>query len=658
MPRLRIFMLTQIVRGGGRTGERPREDDCMKRRLPIGAEVQEAGGVHFRVWAPRSRSVVVEFYGKGKAERAAELKEEANGYFSGLIQDARAGDLYKFKLEHGTFPDPASRFQPEGPHGPSQIIDPKTFRWSDQRWAGLPAKELVLYEMHLGTFTPQGTWRAAAEQLEELKRIGVNTLEVMPIADFVGNFGWGYDGVNMFAPTRLYGTPDDARAFVNRAHELGIMVILDVVYNHFGPDGNYHGEFSEDYFTRKYQCEWGEALNFDGKNSAPVREFFISNARYWIEEFHLDGFRFDATQQIFDASEVHILSEISCAARATAGDRQLYLVAENEPQETKLVRACEGGGCGLDALWNDDFHHSARVAATGQREAYYMDYTGAPQEFVSAAKYGYLYQGQFYSWQKKRRGTAAFDLSPKNFVSFLQNHDQVANTLRGERLHVMCGDAILRALTVLTLLGPATPMLFQGDEFASSAPFLYFADHNPELNKMIREGRAKFLEQFQTIASKESKRLLADPGDIETFRKCKLDFNERAKNRETYQLYEDLLRIRREDHTVRDVEFLDGAVLGDHTFVLRYFSDVGDDRLLIVNLGQIHYLNPCPEPLLAPIQGCGWRILWSSEDPKYGGNGTPPLETVANWIIPGPAAVLLSPNENAELASAKLSQEN
>jgi maltooligosyltrehalose trehalohydrolase len=643
------------LRGGAECSQRSEGGAGMERRLPIGAEVQAGGGVHFRVWAPRSKSAAVEFVG---TRVNVPLQAEANGYFSGVAPDARAGDLYKIHLDHGSFPDPASRFQPEGPHGPSQIVDLKTFRWTDANWRGLEVNDVVLYEMHVGTFTREGTWRAAMEQLPELQRVGITALEIMPIAEFCGRFGWGYDGVNLFAPTRLYGTPEDARAFVNRAHELGLMVILDVVYNHFGPDGNYHGEFSADYFTKKYKCEWGEALNFDGENSGPVREFFVSNARYWIEEFHFDGFRFDATQSIQDASERHVLAEISAAARAAAGERRIFLIGENEPQETKLLRACDTGGCGLDALWNDDFHHSATVAATGNREAYYYDYRGAPQEFVSAAKYGYLYQGQFYAWQLKRRGTPAFDLAAKNFVVFLQNHDQIANSLRGERLHRLSAKPMVRALTAVTLLGPSIPMFFQGDEFAASMPFLYFADHNAELNKLVRKGRGEFLEQFRSMATDEAKRLLSNPGALETFERCKLDFSERVKNRETYALYQDLLRIRREDATVREGEFLDGAVLGERAFVLRYFSEEEDDRLLIVNLGGMLYLNPCPEPLLAPIYKHGWKVLWSSEDPKYGGRGTPPLETVVNWIVPGPAAVLLSPNENAELAAAKLDQNN
>ncbi|HTG45308.1 MAG TPA: malto-oligosyltrehalose trehalohydrolase, partial [Verrucomicrobiae bacterium] len=483
----------------------------MERRLPIGAEVIAAGGVHFRVWAPGSKRVAVEGQGLSGETPSLALTAESNGYFSGLLADAKEGFRYKLRLESGSFPDPASRFQPEGPHGPSQVVDPATFQWSDQSWRGLPPKDLVIYEMHLGTFTPEGTWAAALEQLSELHTLGVTALEIMPIADFPGRFGWGYDGVDLYAPTRLYGSPDEARRFINRAHELGMMVLLDVVYNHFGPDGNYLKQFSKDYFSSKYSCEWGEALNFDGDESGPVREFFISNARYWIDEFHFDGLRLDATQQIFDSSENHLLCEISKAARKAGNGKLIYLVGENEPQQSRMVRACENAGYGLDALWNDDYHHSALVAATGKREAYYSDYLGAPQEFISAAKYGCLFQGQYYQWQQKRRGTPAFDLSPLNFVVFLQNHDQIANSLRGQRVHELTSFAKLKALTALTLLSPSTPMFFQGDEFAATAPFLYFADHNADLNKLVSKGRASFLQQFPTIGTSESQALLADP---------------------------------------------------------------------------------------------------------------------------------------------------
>jgi maltooligosyltrehalose trehalohydrolase len=630
--------------------------ELVKRKLAVGAEPRRDGGVHFRVWAPATSKVSVELQRENGKTDLFPLTAEENGYFSGLLNSVHVGDLYKFRLDSGAFPDPASRFQPEGPHGPSQVIDPSIFKWTDEQWRGFEPKDIVLYEMHIGTFTSEGTWQAAMEHIPDLKHLGITALEIMPIADFPGRFGWGYDGVDLFAPTRLYGNPDDVRRFVNRAHEIGLMVLLDVVYNHVGPDGNYLPQFSKDYFSAKYKCEWGEAINFDGENAGPVREFFISNARYWIDEFHFDGVRLDATQQIFDDSKTHIIAEISKAARAAARQRPIYIVAENEPQETRLVRSYEASGYGLDSLWNDDYHHSAIVAATGRSEAYYSDYKGTPQEFISSAKYGYLYQGQWYKWQQKRRGTPAFDLSPKNFVVFVQNHDQIANSLRGVRLHQLTSPGTLKALTALTLLHPSTPMIFQGDEFSASTPFLYFADHNDELNKMVSKGRAEFLHQFRSIASDECRQVLADPGQIETFVRCKLDATERRENLTIGRMYADLLRIRREDEAIHDPEFVDGAVLSPDAFVLRYFSAVGDDRLLLVNLGKDLQLNPAPEPLLAPLENHGWRVLWSSESVKYGGCGTPPLETRANWMLPGHSAVLMEPDEQSLLPKVKLSQ--
>jgi maltooligosyltrehalose trehalohydrolase len=613
-------------------------------------------GAHFRVWAPLANRVSVELVeGADQTIECTPLAPESNGYHSGFVAKAKAGSRYRYRLPHGSFPDPASRFQPDGPHGPSMVVDP-AFAWSDTHWRGRPASELVLYELHLGTFAGYGTWRAAMQELPELARLGITAIEVMPIADFPGKFGWGYDGVDLYAPCRLYGTPNDAKAFINRAHELGLMVILDVVYNHFGPDGCFVREYSSDYFSNRYRGEWGEPLNFDGENSDPVREFFITNARYWIEEFHCDGLRLDATQQIFDASPTHLIAEVMAAARAAAPNRHLFLVGENESQHTRLLRSPERGGYALDALWNDDFHHTAMVAATGKSEAYYADYRGTPQEIISACKYGFLFQGQWYQWQRKRRGTPGFDLAPQRFVSFLENHDQVANSLRGLRLHQLTDPATFRALTAVLLLAPSVPMLFQGQEFAASAPFLYFADHNPDLAPKVSKGRRTFLEQFRSIATPDANALLAAANDEATFRRCHLDFSERERHRETYRLHFDLLRLRREDPIFRTCDQVDGAVLSDRAFVLRFFSEDGSDRLLLVNLGTTLNLNPAPEPLLAPIAEHGWQILWSSESPTYGGGGTPAVETTANWILPAHAAVVLSPHPNRELSAAKLSE--
>jgi maltooligosyltrehalose trehalohydrolase len=614
------------------------------RRLPVGAEVLSDGGVHFRVWAPRRQRVEAAL--EGPTTRLVELQRESAGYFSGRADAAGDGTRYRFRLDGGDlYPDPASRFQPEGPHGPSQVIDPGRFRWGDASWRGVGLRGQVIYEMHIGTFTPEGTWAAATREVPELATAGITVLEVMPVADFPGRFGWGYDGVNLFAPTRLYGTPDDFRCFVDRAHAVGLGVILDVVYNHLGPDGNYLPQFATAYFTARYKNEWGEAINFDGPDSGPVREFFIANAGYWIDEYHLDGLRLDATQQIFDASPDNILAAVGRRVREAARGRAILLVAENEAQQAKLVRPPERGGYGLDAVWNDDFHHSAMVALTGHNEAYYTDYLGEPQEFISSVKWGYLYQGQRFQWHKKRRGTPALDLPPAHFVTFIQNHDQVANSGLGLRCHLLSSPGRYRAMTALLLLAPGTPMLFQGQEFAASSPFLFFADHNPELAALVRRGRAAFLSQFPSVALPESQARLADPAAPETFRRCKLDLSERQRHAPLYELHRDLLRLRREDpvFSAQRPRGVDGAVLGPQALVLRFFGDNGADRLLVVNFGRDLHLDPAPEPLLAPPEGRMWSLNWTSDDHRYGGGGTPPLDTEENWRIPGETAVVLVP---------------
>ena len=618
-----------------------------RRRLAAGVEVQPDGAALVRVWAPVCRTVDIVTDWRGGNRRILPLAPEEDGYFSATVNDVRAGDRYWFRLDGDRLrPDPASRFQPDGPHGPSMIVDPQAFHWTDHDWPGIGPVGQVLYEMHVGTFTTEGTWAAAAAELPELARLGVTVIEMMPVADFSGRFGWGYDGVDLYAPTRLYGTPDDLRAFVDRAHACGLGVILDVVYNHLGPDGNYLAEFSPDYFTDRYTNDWGRALNFEGPPAA--REFFVGNARYWIDEFHFDGLRLDATQDVHDASREHVISSIVKGARSAAGRRQVYIIAENEPQDPKLVRPAASGGYGLDAAWNDDYHHTAVVALTGRREAYYTDYMGSPQEFISIAKYGYLYQGQWYAWQKKRRGGSALDLPTHAFVAFLENHDQVANSVSGKRLHQISSPGRYRALTALTLLGPATPLLFQGQEFSSSAPFLFFADHGRELKQGIRTGRRDFLEQFPSMTDPETRRALHDPVGEATFRRCKLDLRERDGHHEAYALHEDLLNLRRTDPCLNSNDGLrvDGAVIASHAFVIRYIG-VSDSRLLIVNLGVELDLAPIPEPLLAPPAGARWVIAWSSEAIRYGGSGTPPLR-LEPLHVSAESALLLRPELHAE----------
>ena len=603
-----------------------------------GVELQADKTAHARVWAPGHTSVEICLEDGGRYP----LAREADGYFGASVPGMTAGTRYWFSLDGGPpRPDPVSRRQPDGPHGPSEVVDPRSFQWSDEQWKGPQVKGAVLYEMHVGTFTREGTWRAAAAQLDSLADLGITIIEMMPVADFAGRFGWGYDGVNLYAPTHLYGTPDDLRAFVDRAHALGLAVILDVVYNHLGPDGNYLGDFSSGYFTDKYENDWGRALNFEGP--APAREFFVANAAYWIDEFHMDGLRLDATQDVRDASPEHVIAEIARRARAVAPSRALYLIAENEPQDSTLVRPAGCGGFGLDALWNDDFHHTAVVSLTGRREAYYSDYKGSAQELVSCAKYGFLYQGQWYAWQKQRRGTPALDLPGSAFVTFIENHDQVANSAFGRRLHQLSSPGRYRAITALALLGPGTPLLFQGQEFASSAPFLYFADHQPELGAAVRRGRREFLEQFDHLRDPDVLFALPSPTDPATFERCKLDPDERAESLEAVALHRDLIALRRGNPVIHDPARVDGAVLATGALALRYFGGGAGDRLLILNLGCDLELVPAPEPLVAPPPGARWRLVWSSEAVKYGGQGTPPLNLEAEWRVPGEAAVLLAP---------------
>jgi len=613
-----------------------------ERRFPIGAEVSSRG-IHFRVFAPEREAVAVVI--GPDASDIVPMRRTSDGYFEIETSRARAGSQYRFQLDDDTtlYPDPASRFQPDGPHGPSQVVDPRPFTWTDQEWCGLKSRGQVLYELHIGTFTPAGTWSAAAERLPDLADVGVTAVEVLPVSDFSGKFGWGYDGVNFFAPSRLYGEPDDFRRFVDRAHELGIGVILDVVYNHFGPDGNYALQFHPQVFSSRYDNEWGEALNFDGEGSRAVREFVCTNAAYWIEEFHIDGLRLDATQAIHDATTPHVLANIVGAARKAAGERSIYIVGENEPQRIEHVRPAEQGGYGLDSLWNDDLHHSARVALLGHSEAYYTDYLGTPQEFISAAKRGYLYQGQYYSWQKKRRGTPSLKMPPECFVNFLENHDQVANTATGERLHRMSRPGAYRAMTAYLLLAPATPMLFQGQEFASSKPFFYFADLPGELVAGVHQGRKDFLKQFPSLAVPEIQARIRDPHDPATFHDSKLDWSERRNNIAAVELHRDLIRIRRSDPSLSgDHCAVDGAVLGPGAFVLRYFADDDADRILLVNFGTDLALLPAPEPLLAEPQDCDWQLVFSSEDPRYGGAGTPEIDWDATPKLPGSCALFLT----------------
>jgi maltooligosyltrehalose trehalohydrolase len=642
----------------------PAADTDPPRRLAQGAELATRDGrqgTHFRVWAPNRSSVEIlleKSSGAGKAVHR--LGREPDGHWSGFVPDAGAGARYRVRLDGdgGGFPDPASRSLPEGPHGPSEIVDPDAFAWTDSLWTGLPLHGQLIYELHVGTFSPEGTWQGAIAKLPLLQALGVTAVEVMPVAEFPGRFGWGYDGVAWFAPSHLYGTPDDFRRFVNEAHRLGLGVLLDVVYNHLGPDGNYLEQFSPRYLA-EHTNEWGRGMNFDGEDCAPVRRYVTDNAAYWIEEFHLDGLRLDATQALTDGSGEHIIAALGRAARAAAGGRRLLLIGENEPQDANLIRSTELGGLGLDGLWNDDLHHSMNVALTGRRQAYYSDYAGTASEWLGAVKHGFLFQGQRSVWQGKRRGHPARGLPAASFVAFLENHDQVANSLGASRLWTQSNPACHRALTALLLLGPWTPMLFQGQEWGSTAPFHYFADHTAELARAVREGRATFMSQFPGCVTGSEPSLLPDPSSPALHEASRLRWDERElpAHAASLRLHTDLAALRRSDptlgaHAATGVS-IEVAALTATCGIIRYFVDgpVGSagpqERLLLVNVGPDLVLPTIAEPLLSPPdrpQHARWRILWNSEDPRYGGQGcAEPDSEEKGWRIPGAATVLLGP---------------
>ncbi|MBA3602423.1 MAG: DUF3459 domain-containing protein, partial [Parachlamydiaceae bacterium] len=587
-------------------------------KLPIGP-IFRSSGTHFRVYASFATKVDVILIDNRENSTRFPLNDEGNGYFSGFFREFKNLSRYYFSVDEGPFyADPVSNFQPEGPFGPSQIIDHQIFKWNDQEWKGTAIEGQIIYEMHIGTFTQEGTYSAAELQLPELAKLGVTILEIMPLNDFSGKFGWGYDGVNLFAPTRLYGTPDQLKSFINTAHQLNLAVILDVVYNHFGPEGNFIDKFSPDYFNEE-ETDWGRGIDF---SKTSTREFFLTNIRYWLEIFHFDGFRFDALQSI-DYQTTPILKEIRKLIRKYEGKRTILLIGENESQDANLIRSIKDKGFGLDALWNDDFHHSARVCLTGRKEGYFKDYTGSAQEFISLIKRGFLYQGQFYTWQKKFRGTPSLDMRCSAYILFLQNHDQIANSPQSLRIHQLTDQNKLRAMNCLMFLSPNIPMLFQGQEFNSSSPFYYFADHSDRLMRYVSLGRKEFLCQFRSQANAEVQKNILNPSNPAAFIKSKLDFTERELNKSIYNFYKDLIKLRRFDKVFSDSNnSVDGAVLNMNAFVLRFFGD-NDERLVLLNFSTDFEINPASEPLLVPPENTKWQLLFSSDALAYGGQGTP-----------------------------------
>jgi maltooligosyltrehalose trehalohydrolase len=610
------------------------------RRLPVGADL-DAGRADVRVWAPDHDRLTLVLDGAD-----VPMTKDAQGYFSAAAP-ARAGSRYGFRFagDDKVYPDPASRHQPDGPHGLSAIVDPSAYQWRDDGWRGVSLPGQVLYELHVGTFTPDGTWQAAIERLPRLRDVGVTVVQMMPVAEYDGGFGWGYDGVQWFAPQHTYGQPDDLRAFVDAAHGLGVAVILDVVYNHLGPSGNYLPCFAKAYLSSHYANEWGDALNFDGPRCDGLRELVLANVAYWIREFHVDGFRLDAAQQIFDASPEHVVAALTRVAREAASPRSIVVVAEHEPQHARLMRPREQGGYGLDGVFNEDFHHSARVALTGTHEAYTSDYRGTSREWLSAVLHGFLFQGQYYPWQRRRRGAPALDRPPHEFIAFLENHDQVANAAIGRRLIEISSAPAWRALSALLLLGPWTPLLFQGQEWGTRRLFCYVSDHEPALQEAVFQGRQAFLSQFTRLHAAYDGATV-DAIGRPAFEACRLDHPENADAEPVWRMHRDLLCLRREDAALgQGAARVAGSTLDDRTLVLRFIGRVAhEDRLLVVNLGPDCNLASVPDPLVAPPELFEWAVLWCSEDRNYGGVGIAGNCQPVKLVATGQATTVFRPS--------------
>jgi maltooligosyltrehalose trehalohydrolase len=579
----------------------------------------ESGGVQFRTVACPPRELDVEIL-TGPAAGIYRLERSAGPWLERFVEGARAGDTYSYLIDGIRRPDPASRFQPGGVHGPSQIVDPAAFRWRHETWPFTPA-DLVIYELHVGTFTERGTFAAAREHLDDLRALGVTAIELMPVAAFAGRRNWGYDGVALYAPSESYGHPDDLRALVDAAHGLGLGVILDVVYNHLGPEGAYLPQFLPDYITDRHATPWGGAVNLDGEGASPVRSFILDNAVHWIREYRLDGLRLDATHSLVDDSRAHIVAWIAASARAAAG-RPIAIFAEDHRNLVSLVDAPERGGWGVDGIWADDFHHVIRRRLAGDCDGYYQDYSGSIDELARTLTQGWLFTGQHSSYAGRQRGTDPSATPMNRFVICLQNHDQIGNRPTGDRLHHTIDAASWRAASVLLLTAPMTPLLFMGQEWATSRPFQFFTDLEPGLGAQVTEGRRREFKDFPGFSNPAAQALVPDPQDPATFERSRLDWLERTvpAHQTCLSLYTELLRLRRAHGALAASPALrgDAEVISDDVVLMR--RDHGAERFLVV----VRLAGAGPASIEIDSAGRSASIVLTTEEPRFAVDPRPP----------------------------------
>jgi maltooligosyltrehalose trehalohydrolase len=597
----------------------------------LGAWPDQAG-THFRVWAPSAHhvEVVLESTDKKADLQSSQVPETSkvsmvratNGSYSVLVPGVGPGDRYRFSVDgQGPYPDPASRFQPDGVHGPSEVIDPRAFAWSDSAWRGIDLNELIIYELHVGTFTSAGTFAGVIDRLDYLVELGVTAIELMPVADFPGQRNWGYDGVNLFSPARCYGRPDDLRRLVDAAHSRGLAVLLDVVYNHLGPDGNYLGVYSPYYFSKKHSTAWGAALNLDGPHCEMLRAFFIENALQWIADYHFDGLRLDATHALVDEGPRHFLAELSAAVHHSVTDRRVLLIAEDHRNLSKLLKRESDGGWGMDAVWADDFHHQIRRLLAGDHEGYYRDYAGSVSDLAQTLRQGWFYCGQHSANWNKPRGTDPAGIPPSRFVYCLQNHDQIGNRAVGDRLHHQIDLCAYRAATALLLCSPTTPLLFMGQEWAASTPFLFFTDHNKRLGQRVTEGRRNEFKSFSTFSDPEARHRIPDPQAVSSFHSSKLVWEE--MNQEPHasvrRLYQALLHLRRTEPALRSTDRTGFEVseLDQSAILLLRGSSSSASILVIIQFLRDGTIDLNEHPAAGSLPRRRWEIVLTTEDPEY-----------------------------------------
>ncbi|HXW91545.1 MAG TPA: malto-oligosyltrehalose trehalohydrolase [Terriglobales bacterium] len=598
--------------------------------MPFGAEVREDGSVRFRLWAPQARRVELRLEDTGERLLLDRLEK---GWFELLTRAAAPGSRYRFRIDdRSNVPDPASRFQPCDVDGPSQVIDPQEFEWNDAEWRGRPWEEAVIYELHVGAFTQEGTFRAVEQKLDYLSALGATALELMPVADFPGQRNWGYDGVLLYAPDSAYGPPADLKQLTQAAHTRGMMVFLDVVYNHFGPYGNYLRVYSPQFFTGRHRTPWGEAINFDDRESRTIRDFFIHNALYWLEEYHFDGLRLDAVHAMIDDSTPDILTELArCVREKFQGERRIHLMLENGNNAAQFLRRDQGNRLQFyDAQWNDDIHHALHVLITSESDGYYSDYVHQPiQQLGRCLAEGFAYQGEYSQYHGTKRGTPSGTLPPSAFISFLQNHDQVGNRAFGERILQLARPEAVRAAMEILLLAPAPPLLFMGEEFGATSPFLFFCDFQGDLALSVTTGRRKEFTRFSQFSSIEKRDRIPDPNAEESFRRSKLNWSILANesNSSCLQLYRKLLSTRRRVVApclvgvasvrtrycmLQNLGLAVDWILGDGS-VLKLYANLGGDWLTTTmspGAGQFYSSSPEAAKALEHNRLAPWSVIW------------------------------------------------